>query len=93
MRSHGPDRKDSGGDRGEPGPGRRPRRGDGGARAPVPGALAMQLDVRDAAAVDRFAAAVAERFGSIDLWINNAGVLDPIGPLVEVSPADFARHI
>jgi NAD(P)-dependent dehydrogenase (short-subunit alcohol dehydrogenase family) len=64
-----------------------------GAPAPVPGALAMQLDVRDAAAVDRFAAAVAERFGSIDLWINNAGVLDPIGPLVEVSPADFARHI
>src|SRR5690606_4735570 len=55
--------------------------------------VAEQLDVRDAAAVERFGARVEERLGAIDLWINNAGVLDPIGPLREADPADLARHI
>jgi NAD(P)-dependent dehydrogenase (short-subunit alcohol dehydrogenase family) len=57
------------------------------------GVLARRLDVRDEAAVEGFAAAVAERFGAIDLWINNAGVLDPVAPLREVEAADFREHI
>jgi NAD(P)-dependent dehydrogenase (short-subunit alcohol dehydrogenase family) len=36
------------------------------------------VDVTDADAVDRFGTTVAERFGRIDLWINNAGLLGPI---------------
>ncbi len=55
--------------------------------------LSRKLDVTDEAAVTGFAAAVAERFGGIDLWVNNAGVLDPIAPLREVSAEDFRRHI
>ena len=43
--------------------------------------LAERVDVRDEKAVDEFALAASERFGAIDLWINNAGVLDPIKPL------------
>ncbi len=58
-----------------------------------PDVVAVELDVRDASAMERFCAGVAARLGAIDLWINNAGVLDPIGPLVEAPQADWARHI
>ena len=37
--------------------------------------LARRVDVTDAAAVEDFAREAAERFGALDLWINNAGVL------------------
>jgi NAD(P)-dependent dehydrogenase (short-subunit alcohol dehydrogenase family) len=56
-----------------------------------PDVVAERLDVRDGAAVSRFAAAVEARFGAIDLWINNAGVLEPIAPLRDV-PAEAARE-
>jgi len=56
-------------------------------------ALAWKLDVRDADAVDQFAHAVEERFGRIDLWINNAGVLNPITPLRRAPVAEWSRHI
>lgn len=49
--------------------------------------LATQLDVTDAAALERFAAAAFARFGTVDLWINNAGMLEPIGPLRSLDPA------
>jgi NAD(P)-dependent dehydrogenase (short-subunit alcohol dehydrogenase family) len=67
------------------------------ARSPLPLAdaprtVCTQLDVGDAKAVDGFAAQVAERFGAIDLWINNAGVLAPIAPLRAVSDADAEAH-
>lgn len=55
--------------------------------------LVERVDVTDEAAVEAFADAAVERFGAIDLWINNAGVLEPIAPLREVEVADFRRHI
>jgi NAD(P)-dependent dehydrogenase (short-subunit alcohol dehydrogenase family) len=55
--------------------------------------LAEAADVTDAEAVMRFCEATVERFGRIDLWINNAGLLAPIGPLRDNDPAEFARHI
>jgi NAD(P)-dependent dehydrogenase (short-subunit alcohol dehydrogenase family) len=55
--------------------------------------LAARLDVTDGAAVAEFAARAAGRFGRIDLWINNAGVLEPIAPLRDVAPAEFRRHL
>ena len=51
------------------------------------------VDVTDAAAVDRFTASVVGRFGRIDLWINNAGLLDPIGPLRDADPAAVAANV
>ena len=60
------------------------------ALAPGPDVVAERLDVRDAEAVARFAAAVEARFGAIDLWINNAGLLEPIAPLRDV-PVEAAR--
>jgi NAD(P)-dependent dehydrogenase (short-subunit alcohol dehydrogenase family) len=49
-----------------------------------------RLDVRDPGALEAFAAAVEARFGAIDLWVNNAGVLEPIELLRDV-PAEAAR--
>jgi NAD(P)-dependent dehydrogenase (short-subunit alcohol dehydrogenase family) len=53
-----------------------------------PGAdvCAAEADVTDADALDVFARTVVERFGRIDLWINNAGALAPIGPLATADP-------
>jgi len=68
------------------------------ARSPLPlddGAdiVARQVDVTDEAAVFRFADAVADRLGAIDLWINNAGVLDPIAFVRDLDSAALARHL
>ena len=53
--------------------------------------ITARVDVRDEAAVESFAQATVERFGSIDLWVNNAGVLEPIAPLRELE-LDAIRH-
>lgn len=55
--------------------------------------LARALDVTDQAGVASFCTETVERFGRIDVWINNAGLLAPIGPLRKNDPAEFARHI
>lgn len=59
----------------------------------VPGAVAAAVDVADPRAVDRFADTVVARFGRIDLWVNNAGVVEPMGPLAELDPAEVARSL
>lgn len=55
-------------------------------------ALAVPTDVADAAAVERLAQAAEARFGRIDVWVNNAGVLS-IGEFTTVPLADQARTI
>lgn len=68
------------------------------ARSPValpegPRVLARRLDVVDEAAVDAFARDAMARFGRVDLWINNAGVLEPIVPVRELTPAALRAHL
>ncbi len=55
--------------------------------------LSVAADVTDAEAIQQLCDATVERFGRIDLWINNAGLLAPIGPLRDNDPSEFARHI
>ena len=55
--------------------------------------LARRLDVRDEAAVCDLVSEAETRFGGIDLWVNNAGVLDPIEPLRDVSVEAFREHV
>jgi NAD(P)-dependent dehydrogenase (short-subunit alcohol dehydrogenase family) len=49
------------------------------------------LDVADEAAVEAFAAAAVERFGRLDVWVNNAGVI-AYGRFVDI-PADVFRRV
>jgi len=55
--------------------------------------LSRRADVRDADAVQRFAEQAEERFGALDLWINNAGILEPIEPLRSLQPRDFQHNL
>jgi NAD(P)-dependent dehydrogenase (short-subunit alcohol dehydrogenase family) len=55
--------------------------------------LLSAADVTDRAALARFADAVVDRFGRIDLWVNNAGLLGPITPLALADGAGVARAI
>jgi short-subunit dehydrogenase len=52
---------------------------------------AEALDVADEAAVEAFATATIERFGCIDVWVNNAGVIS-YGEFLEI-PADVFRQV
>lgn len=49
--------------------------------------VAAHLDVTDPRNVESFANLVETDLGPIDLWINNAGVLDPMGPVRLADPA------
>ena len=55
--------------------------------------VAARVDVTDPAALDRFVRQVEGQLGRIDLWINNAGLLEPIGPLRDADAAAWARNI
>jgi NAD(P)-dependent dehydrogenase (short-subunit alcohol dehydrogenase family) len=57
------------------------------------GVLGAAVDVRDPAAVDAFARRVTAELGPIDLWVNNAGVLDPIGPLRDGDVEALRAHV
>ncbi len=51
-----------------------------------------QLDVRDPLAVTRVVQSIRDRFGLIDIWINNAGVAHK-GTAVELTPEDWDADI
>jgi len=53
--------------------------------------LTANFDITDEAAVHQFAADAAAKFGPIDLWINNAGMLEPVVKARDLS-ADLLRH-
>ena len=55
--------------------------------------IAASVDMRDEKGLDALVAQAEARFGAIDLWVNNAGVLDPIQPIRDVSLDDFREHI
>jgi short-subunit dehydrogenase len=53
-------------------------------------ALVVATDVTDAEQMKHLAAATVERFGRIDVWINNSGV-GAIGPFEEIPMEDHSR--
>ncbi len=59
----------------------------------VAGCSSSTVDVADAAAVEAFGREVAASLGPIDLWVNNAGVLQPMGPQRDHDPAEVARAL
>ena len=48
------------------------------------------VDVTDSAALEAFATGIG---APIDLWVNNAGLLGPMGPLGELDPAAVEEHL
>lgn len=56
-------------------------------------ALAVTCDVADYAQVEAAVAAAAERFGGVDVLINNAGILEPISHMDQSDPADWGKVI
>jgi NAD(P)-dependent dehydrogenase (short-subunit alcohol dehydrogenase family) len=55
--------------------------------------VSRRVDVREEAAIEGFAEEVTGRFGAIDLWINNAGVLEPVGPVRDTDVGAFRELI
>lgn len=56
-------------------------------------ALAIPCDVSRFAEVERAVAATAQTFGGLDVLINNAGAVDPIGHLTDTDPEAWGRTI
>lgn len=54
-------------------------------------AVAVETDVTDPASVQRLLAATIARFGQVDMLVNNAGMLGPIGSLWETTDEDVDR--
>ncbi len=52
-------------------------------------ALAVEADVTRPRDVERYVAAATERFGGIDCFFNNAGILGPVSPLVDYPEESF----
>jgi NAD(P)-dependent dehydrogenase (short-subunit alcohol dehydrogenase family) len=53
--------------------------------------LAIEPDVTRWDDVQRYTTAATERFGAIDVFFNNAGILGDVSPLIEYSEATFDR--
>ena len=53
-------------------------------------AIVLPTDVADASAVEQAAQLVEEKFGPIDIWINNA-MVSVFSPVKEMTPAEFKR--
>ena len=54
------------------------------------GTLAVELDVTEEAAVDDLVAVATDRFGGLDIMVNNAGIIQ-VAPVTDMSYADWQR--
>ncbi|MFK8251729.1 SDR family NAD(P)-dependent oxidoreductase [Ancylobacter terrae] len=52
-------------------------------------ATLVPLDLKDFAGIDRLGGALYERFGRLDIFVGNAGVLGPMTPLAQVEPKEW----
>jgi len=56
-------------------------------------ATLVPCDLKDFEALDRLGAAIFERWGKLDIFIGNAGVLGPLTPLAHVAPEQWDAAI
>jgi NAD(P)-dependent dehydrogenase (short-subunit alcohol dehydrogenase family) len=56
-------------------------------------ALVVPGDLADPAACRALVDRAAGHFGAIDALVNNAGVLEPVGPIAEADPAGWERNL
>ncbi|MGA7280486.1 MAG: SDR family oxidoreductase [Acidimicrobiia bacterium] len=55
--------------------------------------VSTSVDVRDLDALRLFAREVSGELGPVDLWINNAAVLDPLAPQRALTSSDLMDHL
>jgi NAD(P)-dependent dehydrogenase (short-subunit alcohol dehydrogenase family) len=53
-------------------------------------ATLVPLDLKDGDGIDRLGGALYERFGRLDVFVGNAGVLGPMTPLAQIDPKEWA---
>lgn len=58
-----------------------------------PAALALRCDVADWTSVQRVVATTVQHFGRLDVFINNAGAIEPIARLADAEPGAWGRGI
>ncbi|TCT05182.1 SDR family NAD(P)-dependent oxidoreductase [Aquabacter spiritensis] len=66
---------------------------DDAVRAAGGSATLVPLDVTDYDAIDRLGAALYQRYGRLDVFVGNAGILGPVTPLGHVDPKDFDQAV
>ena len=54
-------------------------------------ATGVPMDVGDADAIDRLGAALAERWGRLDMLVGNAGLLGSLTPTAHIDPDEFEK--
>jgi NAD(P)-dependent dehydrogenase (short-subunit alcohol dehydrogenase family) len=54
-------------------------------------ATLVPCDLADFAALDRLGASIFERWGRLDIFVGNAGVLGPLTPLAHVDPKEWDK--
>jgi NAD(P)-dependent dehydrogenase (short-subunit alcohol dehydrogenase family) len=62
---------------------------DDAIRAEGAEATLVPCDLADFDALDRLGAAIFERWGKLDIFVANAGILGPVSPLAHVEPAQW----
>lgn len=62
---------------------------DDAIRAVGGSATLVPLDLKDSEGIDRLGGALYERYGRLDVYVANAGVLGPLSPLGHVFPKDW----
>src|SRR5204863_8632478 len=63
---------------------------DLGRRSGAPNAFGVQCDLLDASQIESAVQEIIDRFGKIDILINNAGIIE-VGPLENMTREDFER--
>ena len=56
-------------------------------------ATGVPMDLTDYDAIDRLGGVIAERWGKLDIFIGNAGILGPISPVAHMTPDEFEKTL
>ncbi len=56
-------------------------------------ATGVPMDLTDYDAIDRLGGVIAERWGKLDVFVGNAGILGPISPVAHMTPNEFEKTL
>lgn len=56
-------------------------------------ATGVPMDLTDYDAIDRLGGVIAERWGKLDVFVGNAGILGPISPVAHMTPSEFEKTL